>query len=333
MTTTTAAPAATSPELVLRLATGFMASKHLFAAAELGIFETLADGSATLEQISERTGLPRSSVRISLDAVTALGLLERDAEGYRNGPEAAAFLAGAAGSDLRPLLRFWDRLSYRSWTSLATALAHSDSRDAPPSLSEEETRIFSEGVEAITAGPARALAESHDWSGHRRVLDVGGGTGSFLLALFDQHPHLQGTLVELPAVAAIARERLAGRADVVEADALTDPLPSGHDAILVANLIHLLSPASTRQLLARLRAVSAAETTLLLVDFFTDDSHTDPPFAALMAGEFRLVSGDGDVYSDREINDWLTETGWTPSHANALAGPARLITAHPSSDS
>jgi len=257
MTITTAAPAATSPELVLRLATGFMASKHLFTAAELGIFEALAGGPATLEQVSERAGVPRSSARISLDALTALGLLERDAEGYHNGPEAAAFLAGAAGPDLRPLLRFWDRLSYRSWSSLASALARSDSRGAPPSLSEEETRIFSEGVEAITAAPARALAESHDWSRHRRVLDVGGGTGSFLLALFEAHPHLQGTLVELPAVAAIAREGLAGRAEVVEADALNDPLPSGHDAVLVANLIHLLSPSSTREL-ARLRAVSTA---------------------------------------------------------------------------
>jgi len=328
-TTTTTAPVAASPELVLRLATGFMASKHLFAAAELGIFESLREGPATLEQISARTRVPRSSARISLDALTALGLLERDAEGYRNGPEAAALLAGAGGSDLRPLLRFWDRLSYRSWISLASALA-SDSRDAPPTLSEEETRIFSEGVEAITAAPARALAEAYDWSGHRRVLDVGGGTGSFLLALFEAHPHLQGTLVELPVVAAIARERLAGRADVVEADALTDPLPSGHDAILVANLIHLLSPASTSELLARLRAVSATGTTLLLVDFFTDDSHTDPPFAALMAGEFRLVSPDGDVYSEQEINDWLTTTGWTPSHSNPVAGPARLITAHAS---
>jgi SAM-dependent methyltransferase len=333
MTTTAAASAATSPELVLRVATGFMASKHLFAAAELGIFEALADEPATLDQVSERTGLPRSCARISLDALTALGLLERDVDRYRNGPEAAVFLAGTAGPDLRPLLRFWDRLSYRSWMSLASALAEGNSRQAPPRLSEEEARIFSEGVEAITAAPARALAEAHDWSQHTRVLDVGGGTGSFLLALFDQHPHLQGTLVELPAVAAIAREGLAGRADVVAADALTDPLPSGHDAILVANLIHLLSPDSTRKLLARLRAVSAAGTALLLVDFFTDDSHTDPPFAALMAGEFRLVSPEGDVYSEREINDWLTETGWTPSHSTPLAGPAQLITTHPSSDS
>jgi SAM-dependent methyltransferase len=333
MITTTTAPATTSPELLLRLASGFMASKHLFAAAELGIFEALRDGPATLDQICERTGVSRSGARISLDALTALGLLERDADLYRNGSEASVFLAGAAGPDLRPLLRFWDRLSYRSWMSLAAALAGSDTRDAPPNLSEEETRIFSEGVEAITAAPARALAESYDWSGHRRVLDIGGGTGSFLLALFEAHPHLQGTLVELPAVAAIARERLRDRAEVVEGDALADPLPSGHDAILVANLIHLLSPDSTRKLLARLRAGSAANTTLLLVDFFTDKSHTDPPFAALMAGEFRLVSPEGDVYSERELNNWLTKTGWTPPQSKSLAGPTRLITANASSDS
>jgi hypothetical protein len=320
------APAAVDPEPLLRAASGFMAAKHLFAAAELGVFEALAEGPATLDDLAARTGLSRRAARISADAMVALGLVERAGERYGNGPVAAAFLAGRTPADLRPFLRFWDRLSYVSWTRLADALktgvagAHFD-------LSPEDGEVFAAGVEAITAGSAHALAESGALAGRRRLLDVGGGTGSFLVAALDRDPGLTGTLVEVEPVASIARARLAGRAEVVTADALSDPLPEGHDAILVANLAHLFSPAHNRELLTRLRAGAAPGARLLLVDFWTDAGHTDPPFAALMAGEFALFSDEGDVYSEDEVREWLAATGWRAVERRPLAGPQSLIVA------
>ena len=52
----------------------------------------------------------------------SLGLLDRDGERYRNSSVAAAFLAGNPGPDLRPMLRFWDRISYPAWTRLENAV-------------------------------------------------------------------------------------------------------------------------------------------------------------------------------------------------------------------
>src|SRR6185503_7965398 len=104
-------PAGPDPAPIMQLAAGFMAAKHLFAASELGIFEALADSPATLDALAARTGLSRRAARISADAMVALGLLDRDNGAYRNGPVAAAFLAGgpSAPGDLRPFLRFWDK--------------------------------------------------------------------------------------------------------------------------------------------------------------------------------------------------------------------------------
>jgi len=116
-------PGAPSPEQIMRLATGFMSAKHLFAASELGIFEALADSPATIEALAARTGLTRRAARISADAMTALGLLERSGDLYRNSDTAAAFLAGATPADLRPFLRFWDKISFPAWAGLANALA------------------------------------------------------------------------------------------------------------------------------------------------------------------------------------------------------------------
>ena len=82
--TPVASRSAPNPQPIFDLATGFMRAKHLFVASELGIFEKLADGPATLAELATRLGTPRRTTRIIADAVTALGLLEHDGDKYRN---------------------------------------------------------------------------------------------------------------------------------------------------------------------------------------------------------------------------------------------------------
>jgi hypothetical protein len=113
----------------------------------------------------------------------SLGLLERDGERYRNSPTAAAFLAGRPGPDLRPMLRFWNRISYPGWLALEDAVRAGGGQAKFARFSAEEQQVFSAGVEAFSAATAAALAEGYEFSRHRRLLDIGGGTGSFLLAI------------------------------------------------------------------------------------------------------------------------------------------------------
>jgi SAM-dependent methyltransferase len=263
--------------------------------------------------------------------MVALALIERRDDRYQNGPVADTFLSGRTPADLRPFLRFWNRLSYPTWTKFEEAVRTGQGQTTMR-LPEEEQRIFSEGVEAIQAAPARALPEVYDFSGHQRVLDVGGGTGSWLLAILQRYSHLKGTLFELPTAAAIARQRLgddpvAKQAEVVEGDFFQDSLPQGHDAVLIANVIHLFSPEHNIELLRRAREGVADGARLLLADFWTDATHTEPTFAALMAGEFLVITGEGDVYSEEEARGWLENTGWQVMERTALAGPMSVLVA------
>jgi SAM-dependent methyltransferase len=308
-----------------------MASKHLFVANEIGLFDKLAPGPVTLDKLAESTGIARPRVRILADALVALGLIERDGNEYRNGPAAAAFLSGAGPADLRPLLRFWNHLAYPMWTKLESAIRTGQAQGTME-LSGEQQRIFSEGVEAIQAPPARALPVAYDFSRHRRVLDLGGGTGSWLIALLRHYPSLEGTLFELPGAAAIAQQQLtrdpgARRARVVAGDFFKDPLPVGHDAVLIANVMHLLSAAHNLELLRRTRAHVPDGARLLLADFWTDATHTQPFFAALLAAEFFVITGEGDVYSEEEAGGWLQESGWRVVERKPLAGPVSLLVA------
>ncbi|SEM46219.1 methyltransferase [Streptacidiphilus jiangxiensis] len=326
--TTSAVP---DPEPIIRTACGFMAAKHLYAANELGLFECLADGPADLDTLAARTGLTPRAARISADAMVALGLLDHDAQGYRNTPATQFYLAGKTPADLRPFLRFWDRLSYRTWEGLAQALSKGPSSQITE-LDEEDQRIASAGIQAITTGAALALAQGDELSGRDRLLDIGGGTGFWSMAVVGAQPQLSATVAELPMVAAIARESvaaagLADRVAVVSVDARTDPLPAGHDACLLANVIHYFSPEENRALLTRVRDVVEHGALLLVADFWTDPTHTQPLMAALMAGEFAVNLHHGDVYSVDEARAWLEATGWRFTGHRVLAGPLSVVTA------
>lgn len=320
-----------TPEAILAVATGFMAAKHLFVAAEIGLFSALGDGPLSLDELAQRTGVPRASVRILADAMLVLGFVVREDGRYRNTSVAHAFLSGQTTTDLRPALRFFDRISYPTWMHLEGAIR--TRRGVRGDLSPEQWEIRSRGIEAITAAAAQGVLDAYDFAHCRRVLDLGGGTGSFLRVLTRHYPEIEATLFEQPAVAAVARQMLAGtpgdgRIVVVEGDFFHDPIPEGHDVVLVANVIHVFSPDHNRELLSRIRARVRPETTLLLVDFWTDASHTQPRFAALMAGEWLTASGEADCYSVEEITEWLRHTGWTVDRHQPVAGPSSLVVAH-----
>ncbi len=321
-----------NPEPIMNVSLGFMAAKHLFVANEIGVFEKLAHMPATLDELAERTRIPRRTVRIVADAMVYLGFLEKQDEQYRNSAVAAAFLSGGPGMDLRPLLRFRNHISYRNWLDFEAAVRTGSGHTMFGQMSEAEQRIASEGIAAITMPAAAALATTYDFGRHRHVLDLGGGTGSFLVAVLGRHPRLSATLYELPGTAAVARRELAGKPEasrikIVDGDFFRDALPQGADAVIVANVVHLLSPARNFDMFRRVRQQVASGTRLLLVDFWTDPTHTLPSPVPLLAGGFLMFSSDGDVYSAEEGRSWLRETGWQPIEHKPLAGAASLLIA------
>jgi len=300
-----------TPDQIFQLAQGFMASKHLFAASELGLFEALGEGPADLAGLAARTGLTPRTARISADAMVALGLLDRDGDRYANTAVASAFLSGATPADFRPLLKFWDKLSYPAWTDLAAALGRGRPAQEIFQIDDELVPIMSAGIEAATAG---------------------GGTGSWSIALAEADPALTATVFELPEVAAVAEKRLrtsgySTRIDVLAGELLTGDVPRGYDAFLLANLVHYFLPETNQAILRKIRAAAEPGARLLIADFWTDPTHTQPLPAALMAGEFAIHVNEGDVYSVEEGGAWLSGTGWQFTGHLPLAGPITLVTA------
>jgi hypothetical protein len=323
---------APDPQLIFDTASGFMRAKHLFVAAELGVFETLADGPKPLAEIARDLKLPSRTARIIVDAVTALGFLQREGDSYRNSDVSQAYLSGKGSVDMRAFPRFWNRISYTRWNTLEASVRLGRGASGEFNFTPEEWKIFSEGVEGLSSGQAAGLSQNYDFTRHRRLLDLGGGTGSFIRMISQHFPQLQSTLFEFPVAVNIARQKFAGtpHADkiaFVEGDFMKDPIPAGHDAILLANVVHVLTAEQNQILLKRIRDAASSGARLLLVDLWTNATHTDPLMAALMAGEFLVIAGNGDVYSVDEARAWFAQTGWHFVNHVPLGGPSSLVIA------
>jgi SAM-dependent methyltransferase len=322
-----------TPEPIMKIAMGFMAAKYLFAATEIGVFDVLARGPASLGELATSTGIPSRTLGIVAAAMVSLGLLEQDGSRYRNSETAEAFLADIPGRlDLRPILRYFDEIVYPRWEKFAEAIRTDQGQPQFSKFTTHQQEMFSAAVEVFSAPGAVALAGSYDFGRHHRLLDIAGGTGSFLIAVLQHHNALKGTLFELPGACAVARQRLANepersRIDVVEGDVFKDPLPGGHDVVLIANVVHVFSAAHNIELMRKIRAHVMPGARLLLVDLWTDPSHSQPSAAALMSGQFLLTSGEGQVYSEQEADEWLAQTSWKKLERKTLAGPASCIIA------
>ena len=313
------------PARIIDLYCGYMISQTLFAAVEVGLFAAAGPEPATPAELAERCAIPERSARAMADLLADAGLLERQGAAFRTAPDAEAFLTGRGPADLRPMARYWQTVSYPAWVDATEAFR--TRRGVRPELDKAQTEAYESTVALVTAETAADLVGTYDFGRHRRLLDVGGGYGTFARPILAAYDNLTATLIDLPEVAATVAGQAVPRLTAVGADIFETPLPEGHDVILVANLVHLLPPDWIADLFRRLREAASPGTTLLLVDWWRTDLAPHPS-ARFGAGEFLIISG-GDLYQVDEVAGWLAETGWRHTGLTALPPPSGVIEAVP----
>ena len=132
--------------------------------------------------------------------------------------------------------------------------------DAPGALARDEVDAYSALMSASQPLVAQQVLDAYPLQGHRRLLDVGGGQGRFLIAAGQHAPGLGLMLFDLPAVvasatAAFAAHGLSDRATVFGGDFARDALPQGAD---IVSLVRVIYDHPDERALAILRAAHAA---------------------------------------------------------------------------
>lgn len=318
-----------NPMGVMELASAFYGSQVLFSAADAGVFAALADGhQATAPELADQCEANCRGMTLLLDASVALGLLEKEGDAYRNSAEAEAFLVPGRPGDLTRAIRY-NRDVYQAWGQLPELVRNGKPVESPEihlGDDADRTRVFVESMHARAKAIGGAVVPKVDLTDARRILDVGGGPGTYSVLLAQRYPELRCTVMDLPGVVAVAGELIAeqGMSDRVETLAGSyreDAFPGGNDAVLLFGMLHQESPESIRAILRKAYDALNPGGRVFVMDVMTDATHAKPVFSALFAVNMALTSEDGWVFSSQELRGWMTEAGFGDIEVDALPPP------------
>ncbi len=333
------------------LCAGFVYSQVLLATVRLDLPRRLLDGPRTAASLAPELSLDEPAAERLLAAAASLRLLavrgtEQGRALYGPGPLGAALVDnpgvlamiehhGLLYDDLR------DPLALLRGTHAPTALAAywpyaatppADSVPGPD-LRPESVAPYSELMAASQRIVADEVLAAYRVRRHRHLLDVGGGSGAFLLAAAEHAPHLRLTLFDLPAVAALARARLGrspgtGRFDAVGGDFSRDPLPQGADLASLIRVLHDHDDATALALLRAIRVALVPGGTLLIGEPMSGTPGAEPAGDAYF-GFYLLAMGSGRPRTPARIQAMLAEAGFARSRLLRTRTPlvARAIVA------
>lgn len=307
------------PDLeILTLITGYWRSRVVYLAARLGIADVLRDGPLTVEEIAaEVEAHPRSLHRL-LRALASLGIF-RERAGRFELTASAELLRGDSPESMRSLVLAIGDAPYAAWGEALHSI-----RTGEPAFDQvfgksffehlaegtEAGRVFDEAMRAQSDLSHAAVAEAYDFSRFRRVVDVGGGTGSLLERVLRANPEAEGVLLDRPHVVDRARARLAGsglteRIEFVGGDFFTE-VPAG-DAYLLAMVIHDWDDEQAVRILSACRRSLLPGGRVLLSELVVPLGNA--PFFGKLLDLDMLVNVGGCERTEQEYRDLLDAAG------------------------
>lgn len=303
------------------LCAGAVYGQVLVACVELRLFELLAEGPLSAGDLAERLQLPRDSADRLLGAAVALKLLQRrgpDRFGLGllgaaslGNPGIAAMVAHGAVlyrdlADPVALLR-----RGRGGTGLSRFWPYAAGDTSPEREAVEPyTRLMAASQPLV----AEEVLDGYPFGRHQSVLDVGGGDGTFLAALARRVPELKLVLFDLPAVAALSRERfardgLAARATALGGSFLQDPLPRGSDIATLIRVIHDHDDEAASTILRAVHAALPPGGTLVVAEPMSGASGADRMGDAYFAF-YLMAMGTGRVRNPAQLEALLRGAGF-----------------------
>ncbi len=318
-----AAAPSTSPLSLYRYRDGLYAVDLLTAAlVELDFFTWLAAHPSTIEDLCRQFTTQPRPTDVMLTLFVARGYVERDGETYRITGMGREHLTAGSPWNLAPYYAaFRERPIVQDYLQVLRTGRPARWAGATGALdwhtamaTDAFARRFTAAMDCRGLYLGQALAQVLDLGAHRRLLDIGGGSGIYACTLAARHRHITATVLDQPPVDAIASTLIAERGlgdriDVVAANFLTDALPDGYDMHLFSNVLHDWDEPEVQQLLASSFRSLAPGGLLVVHDAFINDSKTGPvPVAEYSA--LLMHSSQGKCYATSEYERLMAAAGF-----------------------
>jgi SAM-dependent methyltransferase len=328
------------PSQIMQVGMGFWPSKTVLSAVELELFTHLGAEAMTGEEIRDRLGLHQRAIYDFLDALVALGFLNRNGDGtearYRNTSETAAFLDKRSPAYVGGILEMCNARLYRFWGDLTEALQTGEpqneikhtGRPMFEELYSDPARLeqFMAAMQGISLGNFHALAETFDFSKYETVCDVGGATGQLCTILAERHPHLRCISYDLPVVAPIAEKHIAAsglsdRVATASGDFFADPLPRA-DVITMGLILHDWNLDRKMQLIRSAYEALPDGGAFIIIENLIDDARRENAFGLMMSLNMLIEFGDAFDFTGSDFAGWCREVGFREVEIVPLTGPS-----------
>jgi SAM-dependent methyltransferase len=307
----------------------------LHVVATLRIAHHIRDGNGEIGKLAAAAGADADSLERVLRQLVGKGLFEEPSPGRFALNDAARQLLDEGTLAALDLDSFGGRMA-RAWSTLLSAV-----RTGKPAYHEVFGHPYWEDLDAhpeIAAAFDTAMGPGHgnadpevlidpaDWAAIRTVVDVGGGEGWLLAEVLRAHPHLRGTLVDLPRTVArsAAVFEKAGVADRAEAvgQSFFDPLPAGADLYLLKNVLCDWPDAEAKAILTRCAEAARPSGRVVLVNGVNPGEKASPELLMLV-----LVGGRDRTL--REFQELAREAGLDVNASARVASGRFLVECRP----
>lgn len=329
-----------TPEPILQLGMAFWGSKTLLSAVELGVFETLAhDGPLEVQALQQRLGLHPRSAADFLDALVALGMLEREDGRYRTTASTDLFLDPAKPTYVGGMLEMANERLYGFWGSLTDGLRtgrpqneikHGGDFFGDLYRDPDRLRGFLRAMTGLSAGANTAIAEQFPWERYETLGDIGCAEGHLPVAVARAHPHVRAGGYDLPPVQPafedfVASAGLSDRLAFHPGDFFEDEKLPSADVLTLGHILHDWGLDTKRELLDKAYQALPEGGALIIYEAIIDDARKQNAFGLLMSLNMLIETEHGFDYTATECRGWLRDTGFRETYVEPLVGPDSMV--------
>ncbi len=328
-----------TPTNIMQVGLGFWASKTLLSAVEMGVFSELARHPEDLETLQGRLGLHPRSAQDFLDALVALGFLQKTDGRYHNTPETDLYLDRRKTSYIGGMLEMANHRLFSSWNHLTEALRTGEPQNEAKSggdsffaaLYADPARLkeFLRAMTGISRPANLAIAQQFPWNGYKTFLDVGTAQGDLAVQVAQTHSHLSGIGFDLAEVEPIFEDHalqngLSRRLRFEAGDFFKDSLPKA-DVIMMGHILHDWDLEQKKMLMGKAFEALPDGGALVVYESVIDDNRSQNTFGLLMSLNMLVETPGGFDFTGADCQGWMKETGFRETRVEHLVGPDSMV--------
>ena len=337
-----------TPENIMKIGTGFWASKILLSAVKFQLFTTLAEKkSMSANEIKTHLGLNCTDRNVYdyLDALTTFSFLSREGiletAKYSNADDTNFFLDKNKPSYIGGMLEMLNNRLYNFWGSLEegliTGLPQNEAKSGGNLFEAlysdaDKLKEFIHAMSGIQMGNFMAFAQIFDFSKSKTLVDVGGSGALLSLMVAKHQPHMNCVSWDLPAVAPIANEtinkfQLQDRVKTADGDFFKDELPKA-DIVVMGNILHDWDEETKIMLIKKAYDALPSGGAFVAIEGIIDNERNKNVFGMMMSLNMLIETGKGFDYTFADFNKWAKTVGFKTTSIVSLAGPSSAAIAY-----